>query len=83
MHHCASQPKLVGGGVAAAEVYGFDQSRTDDARQANPLAYASISCPRALGKLSSVVMLDSSVAGGTFDLRRLTHRRAPRPDCGT
>ena len=62
MHHCASQPKLVGGGVAAAEVCGFDQSCVDEGRQANVFAYASISCPRALRRLSSVTMLQSLAA---------------------
>lgn len=75
MHHCTSHSKLVGSGVAAAEVCGFDQSSVDEGRQANALAYASISRPRALGKLSIVTMLWSLIKGwvwpvcSTGDLR--------------
>ena len=59
MHHCASRSKLVGGGVAAAGVCGFDQSCVHEGRQANWFAYASISCLRAPGKLSFVTVLQS------------------------
>ena len=59
MHHCASVPKLVGGGATAAEVCGFDQSRADEGRQANLVAYASISCPSGLGEPCPVMKLFS------------------------
>jgi hypothetical protein len=74
----------VGGGVAAAGVCALDQSCADEGRQASVLAYASImiSCPDAPENavLGGDVVL---VAGNGFDMKCSTHRRPPRPDCGT